>query len=144
MKFEGESVVLFDIVLGSPVDAIRPPLSSWGLTLAALLLCIRLDAVIELVEGKSLGIAKLALQVSAVLLLSATLGPAWKHQWEFANWPGPPAWMSAMFEVIVGASAWSIATEMVVSLCVFLGLITIAVNLWSAVRPSFAWLREMR
>lgn len=49
-----------------------------------------------------------------------------------------------MFELIVGAAAWSIATEMVVSLCVFLGLITIVVNLWSAVKPSFAWLREMR
>lgn len=133
--------MLSEIVIGSPLEAITPPLSWWGLTLAALLLCIRLDAVIEFFHGRLLGIAKLVLQVSAVMVLSATLGPVWRHMWEFGNWPGPPARMTEIYEFIAGASAWTVLTEMVVTLCVFFGIIAIVGNILTATRPNLRSLK---
>ena len=131
--------MLFNISVGSPLAAIQPPLPWWGLTLAALLLVVRLDVVIDFFRGRLLGAAKVALQASAVTVLSAVLGPVWKFQWEFAGWPGPPSWTTELFEVFAGESSWTVDTKMVVSLCIFLGCATVIANLWSAIRPNFAW-----
>lgn len=112
---------------GTPLEAIHPPLSSWGLILGALLLFIRMDAVAAMVSGHLLSIARLALMVTSVVVLSAMFGPFWLHMWAQGNLPGLPGWISGIYQYF-GGGAWSLQTEMTITLCALSSAVVLVVN----------------
>lgn len=117
-----------DFSLGSPLAAIEPPLSWWGLTLAALMLIIRLDAVMAFLNGHILGLTRVALQVFGSVVLAALLGPVWWHMWAHEGWAATPVWLSMIYQYFVGEPYWSIRTEMVVTLCAAFSMTVLAIN----------------
>lgn len=107
---------MIDVVLGLPLAAIRPPLTWWALILAALLLIIRNDVVRVIARQHMLGLAGLAAQMSAATLFAGLLVPVWWHQWMYANWSGPPVWLSDVFRAAGSEIARSVGTEMTLAL----------------------------
>lgn len=121
-----------DLILGTPLAAIEPPLSWWGLTLAAILLIVRMDAVQAFLQGQVRHLAMLAIQISGVLVLAAVLGPVWWHLWMYEGWSGPPAWVSEMFQAMTYGTDWSVRQEMIVTLCTLFTMFVLSINLLSS------------
>ncbi len=121
-----------ELALGSPFAVIEPPLSWWGLTLAAILLIIRSDAVQAFLRGQLRHLTMLAIQVSGVLVLAAVLGPVWWHFWMFEGWSGPPSWLSEFFGYITDGAAWSVKREMIITLCTLFTMFVLSVNLFGS------------
>lgn len=118
-----------ELAFGTPFAAIEPPLSWWGLTLAAVLLIIRLDAVQAFFVGRIKHLTMLAIQVSGVLVLAAVLGPVWWHLWMYEGWSGPPIWLSEIFEDVAGGASWSVRREMIITLCTLFTMFVLTINL---------------
>lgn len=123
---------MHEVIVGSPLAAIQPPLTWWGLALAVLLIIIRLDVVAGLMQGRLLGVARLAVQVSAVLVLAGTLGPVWWHFWMYYGWAGPPSWFTAALAVVDQGTDWTTHKEMVVTLCMMLTMVVVTMNVAAA------------
>lgn len=117
-----------EFALGSPLAAIEPPLSWWGLTLAALMLIVRLDAVVAFLNGHILSLTRVALQVFGSVVLAALFGPVWWEMWAYEGWSATPVWLSMIYQYFVGEPYWSIKTEMIVTLCAVFSLSVLAVN----------------
>lgn len=121
-----------EIEFGSLLMAIQPPLSWWGLCLAVLLIIIRTDVVSSLMEGRVFGIARLAIQVSAVLVLAGALGPVWWHFWMYHGWAGPPSFITSILAAADQSADWTTHKEMVVTLCMMLTMVVISLNVAAA------------
>lgn len=118
-----------EFALGTPFAAIEPPLSWWGLTLAAILLIVRTDAVQAFLIGRVKHLTMLAIQVSGVLVLAAVLGPVWWHFWMYEGWSGPPIWLSDLIEGVTGGAAWSVKREMTITLCALFTMFVLTINI---------------
>lgn len=122
------------ITLGSPLEAIQPPLSWWGLTLAAILLTIRFDAVIAAFNGYFLMITRMIIQICGALVLSALLGPTWWNLWAYNGWPDLPVWVGGLLEFLAGEYEWPLQTQMTVTLCTVFSTLILITHLWVALR----------
>lgn len=96
--------------------------------MAALLLVVRLDAVMAFFNGYILGLARIALQVFGALVLAALFGPVWWEMWAHGGWPATPVWLSMIYQYFSSEPYWSIKTEMIVTLCASFSTIVLAAN----------------
>lgn len=117
-----------EFILGSPLAAIEPPLSWWGLTLAAALLIIRADAVIAFFSGHLLALTRVLLQVFGAIVLAALFGPVWWHMWAYEGWSGVPGWLSEFYLSFATGPNWTVQSEMVITLVGAFSLIILTIN----------------
>lgn len=133
---------MLEVVVGSPLAAIQPPLSWWGLCLAVLLIVIRLDVVVSLFQGHIASIVTLAIQVSAVLVLAGALGPVWWHYWMYYGWAGPPSWFTSFLATADSGAGWNTHKEMVISLCTLFTALVISMNIATVMQTKSARARR--
>lgn len=119
---------MLEITLGSPFAIIDSPLSWWGLTMASLMLLLRVDTIVAFLSGHLLALTRLILQILASVVLAAVFGPVWWQKWVTDEWPGPPKWLSEFYEGFISGPEWTIQTEMVITLSVGLSLIVFVFN----------------
>jgi len=129
---------MIEIVFGLPLGAIQPPLSWWGLMLAALLMIIRNDVIHAMVYARALWAAGLTVQVSSTVLLAGALTPVWWHQWMSGNWAGPPVWLSDVVHQTIDRAAWTVQADMTIALFGLLASLVLLGNLFSGLRSSIS------